>query len=256
MGNSCRGETPARAEKLIFNTSIFFYIVSTNTNASVVSHSMLTRLIFSLLGLLMIVNLFNSCTSAGIKITGAYNSKKTYLRSSLNIKEDKSFYYINEGLPLYIKGEYFYYTIGSWTKQDDTLFLNSYSVPITKDTASITDNKINSLKSTFTFFSPEGDTLPFNRVDKNSNNLAWIVHSNYKSGEYDVKQGDSLTFWFDYGFSPATIIILKSDNRNYKIRLQRKFLSAHFKSSKFLIKKNKLIELATREKYIQTKNGL
>ena len=121
-----------------------------------------------------------------------------------------------------------------------------------KESISIIDSKTNSPKSSFTFFSPEGDTLPFNRVDKNNRNIAWIVHSNYKSGEFDVNQGNSLTFWFDYGYSPSTIKISKSDNRNYNIYLQREFLSKHFNDAKFLIKRNKLIELATKEKYVHT----
>ncbi len=217
---------------------------------------MFTSSIFKTIRLFTVISLFASCRSTGTKITGQYKSKKSYLNSKLFIKDDKSFNYINEGFLLSIKGENYYYTAGSWTTYQDTLYLDSYSDAIIKDTISIIDSKINSLKSSFTFFSSEGDTLSFFRVDKNNKNIAWIFHSSYMSDQFDVNQGDSLTFWFYSGYPPATIIISKNDNRNYNIYLQRKFLSSHFNNTKFLIKRNKLIELATKEKYLQLKNGM
>ena len=56
---------------------------------------MFTSSIFKIARLFLAISFLTSCTLTGIKITGQYNSKKTYLNSKLFIKDDKSFYYIS-----------------------------------------------------------------------------------------------------------------------------------------------------------------
>jgi hypothetical protein len=173
----------------------------------------------------------------------------------LFIQQDNSFKYINNSdlLPL-IEGKNYYYTKGSWTRDKNILYLNSYSDSLIEDSVTITDFKTNGLQSSFTFFSPEGDTIHFYWVNKNNELIAGRFHSSFKSIEITVNQGDTLTFSFVLGYAPFTIITPGSDNRNYNIYLQRMFYGGHFNSSKFLIKRNKLRDINTREKYKKMKS--
>jgi hypothetical protein len=136
------------------------------------------------------------------------------------------------------------------------LYLNSYSDSATKDSFLVRDIKTKALESSFTFFSADGDTLPFFEVIKNNKLLAAIVHSRYNSLAFTATQGDTLIFSFSYGYRPLTFIITKNDNRNYNIYLQREFHSGRFKNTKFLIRRNKLVEISTNESYARIKNGM
>jgi len=198
--------------------------------------------------------LFTGCRAERL-VAGEYYST-SFSRSILRLDANSSFSFTSDNIRLAITGDNFFYSKGHWRRDKDTLILSS-----SKDTSNVARYKVSkelsdSMFSTFTFFSNAGDPISFTRVDKNNNLYRAIADRQYMSISELVQRGDTLTFYFSFGYKPVTIVIDDEKPRIYLVTVNREFRPEHFKNSKFKIRKNRLIELASGDTFKKKKNGM
>ncbi|MBB2144789.1 hypothetical protein GM921_04795 [Pedobacter sp. LMG 31464] len=181
-------------------------------------------------------------------IVGEYVSND-FGKWHLKIEDDSLFSFTGDDYKALLTAENFFYTKGAWTKNADTLLLNSK-----QNNHETLKNKIETFKtvenkSTFMFFNSYGDTLTFNTIYKNQELYMTRTHGSYSSIKDEVKKGDNLKFNFYVGYNPFSIEILDNEPKIYKIIMAREERSDYFKNYSFLIKKGKLIDISKDRKF-------
>ena len=219
---------------------------------------MISKNIITVFVFLLILSLANSCKVSDQLLIGRYKLG-SFKNSELIIDSNNHFRYLSDNYRLVINNDHYFYTEGTWSRtSNDMLLLNSAMDSIPFIRYEITSVKGNGNNSKFTFINAQSDTILIRDVYKNSKIAFYRSHGPFlNSWEGETKKLDTLTFTFTIGYRPIEIYIDSIESRDYCVTVFREIKPNYFENAMFKIRKNKLVELPIKEKYVKIgKNGM